>query len=184
MFNKEFPLSFMSSSEGRVVLPWHTRLLFGTLNNFWTFCNASVQVFTEFMKITDAASFSSPWKSKWGWLSILQKYFQELKRLKEFSWEWVHHNIVKCLAWMNLLVLKRLKKVNKKNDKKQRTLPNQKTNFKRFTTFDTDSKLSYFLMTYSNARNGIRVKAKNSNWKCNWSSWLKPIFVQHQHCSY
>jgi hypothetical protein len=44
--------------------------------------------------------------------------------------------------------------------------------------------LSYFLMTYSNARNGIRVKAKNSNWKCNWSSWLKPIFVQHQHCSY
>jgi hypothetical protein len=64
---------------------------------------------------------------------------------------------------MNLLVLKRLKKVNKKNDKKQRTLPNQKTNFKRFTTFDTDSKLSYFLMTYSNARNGIRVKAKNSN---------------------
>jgi hypothetical protein len=34
MFNKEFLLSFMSSSEGRVVLPWHTRLLFGALNNF------------------------------------------------------------------------------------------------------------------------------------------------------
>jgi hypothetical protein len=44
MFNKEFPLSFMSSSEGRVVLPWHTRLLFGALNNFWTFCNTSIMM--------------------------------------------------------------------------------------------------------------------------------------------
>ncbi len=44
MFNKEFPLSFMSSSEGRVVLPSHTRLLFRALNNFWTFCNPSVMM--------------------------------------------------------------------------------------------------------------------------------------------
>jgi hypothetical protein len=43
-------------------------------------------------------------------------------------------------------------------------------NFMKFTTFDTGSKLSYFLMIYSSATNGIRLKAKNTNRRCNLES--------------
>jgi len=52
--------------------------------------------------------------------SILQKYFQKLKTFKKLPWKHAHHDIVRYLVWMNLLVLKRFLKVNENNDKKEK----------------------------------------------------------------